>query len=441
MIDVASILGPGGRIAARLPHYEHRPQQLAMAEAVEQALFDGQHLVVEAAPASARALPTWCRRLPTSRPSPPPAADDDDDGDDSTTRTQAAAADRHLHAHDQPAGAADAEGPAALAERDSRGVHGGAGQGPRQLSQPAADEHWRPSGRSACSRRRKSSRDLRQIIAWSKKTGDGSLSDLSFQPRPSVWDEVASDSSNCLGRKCPTYNECFYFRARRRVHNAQILVVNHALFFSDLALRRVGASILPDYDAVIFDEAHTLEAVAGDHLGLGVTVGPGAVPAQQALQRPHEQGAARHAASCARPRTWRSSATRGPTSCSTTSRWPSCAKRRRATAPAAIHEPNLLENRLSPALAEAGPRAARGRPRDRERIGAARFHLGPRPADGAGRRTDALGRAADAEARSIGSRSTAGRGRPTRDALSAAPIDVGPVLREHLFEKTEVRRA
>ena len=74
-----------------------------------------------------------------------------------------------------------------------------------------------------------------------------------------MWDEVESDSINCQGRQCPTYNECFYYRARRRVQNAQILIVNHALFFSDLALRRAGASILPDYDVVIFDEAHTLE--------------------------------------------------------------------------------------------------------------------------------------------------------------------------------------
>ena len=88
-----------------------------------------------------------------------------------------------------------------------------------------------------------------------------------------MWDEVASDSGNCLGRNCPTYKKCFYFHARRRVQNAQILVVNHALFFSDLALRRQGVSILPDYDVVIFDEAHTIEAVAGDHLGLGVTRG------------------------------------------------------------------------------------------------------------------------------------------------------------------------
>ena len=57
------------------------------------------------------------------------------------------------------------------------------------------------------------------------------------------------------------------------MQHAQLLVVNHALFFSDLALRREGASILPDYDAVIFDEAHTLEAVAGDHLGANVSNG------------------------------------------------------------------------------------------------------------------------------------------------------------------------
>ncbi|MEO1998814.1 MAG: helicase C-terminal domain-containing protein, partial [Planctomycetaceae bacterium] len=66
---------------------------------------------------------------------------------------------------------------------------------------------------------------------------------------------------------------CFYYRARRRVWNADLLVVNHALFFSDLALRRHGASVLPDYDVVILDEAHTVEAVAADHLGLSVSSG------------------------------------------------------------------------------------------------------------------------------------------------------------------------
>ena len=92
-------------------------------------------------------------------------------------------------------------------------------------------------------------------------------------PDRQVWDEVSSDSGNCLGRRCPTYGKCFYYADRRRMQHAQILVVNHALLFSDIALRRHGVSLLPDYDVVVLDEAHTVEAVAGDHLGLKVTVG------------------------------------------------------------------------------------------------------------------------------------------------------------------------
>ena len=74
-----------------------------------------------------------------------------------------------------------------------------------------------------------------------------------------------------MGRACPRYNECHYFAARRRMNNAQVLVVNHALFFSDLALRRNGVSLLPEYDIVILDEAHMVESVASDHLGVGLS--------------------------------------------------------------------------------------------------------------------------------------------------------------------------
>jgi ATP-dependent DNA helicase DinG len=111
---------------------------------------------------------------------------------------------------------------------------------------------------------------LRRIGQWSRKTRDGSRSDLHLQPLPQVWDAVESDSGNCLGRVCPDHGDCFYFRARKQMFGAHVLVVNHALFFSDLALRRVGANLLPDYKVVIFDEAHTLEDVAADHLGVQV---------------------------------------------------------------------------------------------------------------------------------------------------------------------------
>ena len=86
--------------------------------------------------------------------------------------------------------------------------------------------------------------------------------------RPSVWEAVQSENGNCLGRQCPRYKECFFYQARRRVHNADLMVVNHALFVSDLALRDSGFGLLPEYDVAILDEAHTLEAVAGEHLGL-----------------------------------------------------------------------------------------------------------------------------------------------------------------------------
>src|SRR5262249_29639838 len=73
--------------------------------------------------------------------------------------------------------------------------------------------------------------------------------------------------------RCPDYGDCFYYKARRAMHGANILVVNHALFFTDLALRRVAPGLLPDYKAVIFDEAHTLEDVAAEHLGVQVSRG------------------------------------------------------------------------------------------------------------------------------------------------------------------------
>lgn len=114
---------------------------------------------------------------------------------------------------------------------------------------------------------------LVQIGRWSRETSDGSKSDLSVQPYESVWDLVQSDSGNCLGRKCPNYGPCFYFQARKKVFGANLLVVNHALFFADLALRQSGSGLLPDYQVVIFDEAHTLEDVAADHLGLAISQG------------------------------------------------------------------------------------------------------------------------------------------------------------------------
>src|SRR5262249_29077264 len=114
---------------------------------------------------------------------------------------------------------------------------------------------------------------LLTIGRWAKQTADGSRSDLDFQPSPVVWDLVESDGGNCLGRQCPNYAECFYFKARRQVYTANLFIGTPALFSTDRALRRHGAGILPEYQVAILDEAHTVEDVAADHLGLQITRG------------------------------------------------------------------------------------------------------------------------------------------------------------------------
>lgn len=114
-------------------------------------------------------------------------------------------------------------------------------------------------------------RALHAIEDWAYETEDGSLSDLPESPPFEVWEKVRSEHNNCLGRRCPTYNECFYQQARRRATLADILVVNHALLIADLMLRRDNANVLPDYDLVIIDEAHTLEQVATGQIGLTVS--------------------------------------------------------------------------------------------------------------------------------------------------------------------------
>lgn len=115
---------------------------------------------------------------------------------------------------------------------------------------------------------------LEMLLKWSKTTPDGTLSDLATRPKTEVWNEVACEQGNCLGRSCPYYKDCFYNKARRRVSHAQVLVVNHALLFSDMALRRgSGGGILPNYDNLIIDEAHTIEQVAAEHLGMAISQG------------------------------------------------------------------------------------------------------------------------------------------------------------------------
>ncbi len=103
---------------------------------------------------------------------------------------------------------------------------------------------------------------------------NGERSDFNFRISSDLWGMIHSEAGNCLGPKCPFYKKCFYFGARREWETADIIVANHALFFTDLRIKMQDMSdtaLLPQYGMAVIDEAHTLEANAADHLGLSVS--------------------------------------------------------------------------------------------------------------------------------------------------------------------------
>ncbi|WP_240744330.1 ATP-dependent DNA helicase [Desulfopila sp. IMCC35006] len=110
---------------------------------------------------------------------------------------------------------------------------------------------------------------VEQIDTWLKKTATGDRAELGWlSKKAGLWSKIASQSNHCLGADCPEAAGCFISQLRKRAGKARLLIVNHHLFFSDLALRKSGfGEILPRYEAVIFDEAHHLENVASTFFG------------------------------------------------------------------------------------------------------------------------------------------------------------------------------
>ena len=132
--------------------------------------------------------------------------------------------------------------------------------------------------------------ELRRIEEWSRTTQDGSLSDFSVEPDPKVWEHVCSERGLCTPKKCGFQSDqaklgpvCFFQRARQKILGADVLVLNHTLFFT--LLNGVEADpeggVLFKNDFVIFDEAHTVESVAARHIGVSVSSGQ----VRYALQR------------------------------------------------------------------------------------------------------------------------------------------------------------
>ncbi len=118
--------------------------------------------------------------------------------------------------------------------------------------------------------------EAKSITEWSKKTSDGSLSELNVKPDSEVWEQFASEADNCTRLKCPYYERCFYYKSRREAAKVNLLVANHHLTMADLSIRSTtrnygGAVVLPPFNRIIFDEGHNLESVATSYFGTRVT--------------------------------------------------------------------------------------------------------------------------------------------------------------------------
>lgn len=297
------ILGPDGPIAAKLgPAFEPRPEQAEMAAAVVRAMEAKSHLFVEAGtgvgksfaylvPAVLRCLRGEVVVIATNT-----IALQEQLVHKDIPLVRAALEDAGVIPKSKPAPETDASGE--YLEDEFPGVEAFESEGSEEAlransGEPTVDApYFKPvlvkgRGNYVSIRRLQMAserqarlfgdpaalKSLHVIEDWAKQTLDGTLSSLPPVERMGIWDKVQSDSGNCMGRKCGQYKKCFYQQARREMESANLLVCNHALFFSDLALRQEDVGFLPEYQHVILDEAHGVEDVAADHFGISLSEG------------------------------------------------------------------------------------------------------------------------------------------------------------------------
>jgi ATP-dependent DNA helicase DinG len=405
---VAEWLAPDGPVARRLPGFEIRPQQQEMAVAVAEAFDTGRHLAVEAGTGVGKTfgylLPTIeqvvfknARRVVIS--------------------THTIALQEQLIHKDIPFLRAALDLPFSSELVKGRNNYVGL----RRLKQASSRQ------RSLFSTGMQLAA-LHAIEDWAYETQDGSLSDLSEAPPPDVWEKVRSEHNNCLGRRCPMYEPCFYQRARRRAEQAHILVANHALLVSDLALRREGASVLPDYELAVIDEAHTLAQVAADHFGLNVSNSQ----VQYLLSGLFNERTGKGYLGELGSDEQRQAVIAAQSACTEFFNRLSAWQRSEGRSNGRLVRANVIPNTLTPALQALGQKLVplKGRlPRLEDQ-----FELGAfvdRAAAAADAVQALLSQAYDEHVYWV----EFDEGRSHRISLCAAPLDVGPALRELLFDR------
>ncbi|MGH7269415.1 MAG: ATP-dependent DNA helicase, partial [Polyangiaceae bacterium] len=244
MIRVRDVLGSGSPLSRELPGWEERAGQLAMAEAVERALEDERHLFVEAGTGTGKTLAYLVPAILSGRKV--------------VVSTATRALQEQIFLKDLPMVAH------ALA---AHGVHVRAAL-MKGLSNYVCLRRLAEARASGALAGELGAR----VTDWAGKTVAGDRAEIAdLREDAAEWRDIASSSETRIGASCEHFEACFVTRMRREAEDAQIVVVNHHLLLADLALRtgprRVRASVLPAYDAVVFDEAHRLEETAATWLG------------------------------------------------------------------------------------------------------------------------------------------------------------------------------
>jgi len=241
-ITVEGIFGVGGLLEKRHPGYEFRPSQLEMARIAEEAFQKHQHAVVEAGTGTGKTL---AYLIPAIR-----------SGRRVVVSTATKSLQEQLFQKDVPflqkhfahnLKAALMKGRANFLCRQK--VHQMEGQ---PVLKGIDEIDW-----------------FSQIRDWEKLTETGDRSELTFLPDDAeLWSRIDARSDLCTGQKCAEFQRCFITAMHQRAQDADLIIVNHHLFFADLAIRQDDfGSILPEYSAVVFDEAHEIEDVASDYFG------------------------------------------------------------------------------------------------------------------------------------------------------------------------------
>ncbi len=253
--QIGAMLGPDGPIAAHLGRYEDRPSQREMAERIARLYTLGGIGLIEAGTGVGKSLGYLVPALRWA------AANQER----TIVSTNTITLQEQLVGKDLPF---------LKGALDDQSVRFALLKGWRNYLCLQRLEQARSSGQTLFAD--DADAQLAALEEWSRRTTDGSTADLPVPPRPDVWDEVAAEPDLCTRLRCPHFDKCFVFAARRVAAQADVVVVNHHLLMADIAVRRASgnwteSAVLPAYSRIVIDEGHHLESAASAHLGQTVT--------------------------------------------------------------------------------------------------------------------------------------------------------------------------